>query len=138
MEFTLKVVCRITNLKPVFTDKTVYDLVYPIRSAPFTIAMPEYTWQPPECQQKLVYKLQTVGAVMPGIMTFDKGKREAHLSGSKEHYEERDKVFNFNLVVTTEDGLATNKDYSFAVMTLFKNSPPSFKGEIGELIAFVG
>ena len=75
---------------------------------------------------------------MPGIMTFDKDKREAQLYGSKEHYEERDKVFNFNLVVSTEDGLVTNKDYSFTVKTLFKNTPPSFKGQIGELTAFVG
>ena len=44
VEFTIEVVCRITNLKPVFTDKTIYNLVYPIRSAPVTIAMPEYTW----------------------------------------------------------------------------------------------
>ena len=40
----LPVVCRITNLEPVFTDKTIFNLVYPIRSAPVTIAMPEFTW----------------------------------------------------------------------------------------------
>ena len=67
-----------------------------------------------------------------------KKKKEAQLSGSKEHYAERDKVFKFNLVVTTEDGLVTNKDYLLTVTTLFKNSPPSFKGDLGELIAFVG
>ena len=108
--FKLVVICRITNLKPKITSQTKLEIIYPIRSAPLTFAMPEYVYEPLICKTPLVYELINTSdgktsLLYPGFFKFDLKQLSVTLAGDKEMYELRDKEFRFRLKVTTEDGL---------------------------------
>jgi hypothetical protein len=132
VSFVVNLTCEVSDLKPVYTDKTVFELIYVLRSAPLQFTMPTYTWQPANCKKNLEFKLenQSPGAAsstsFPNFFKFDLATKKVSLNGDSSSFTESDKEFIFRFSATTSDGATQNKDYSFTIKTLFKNTPPSF------------
>lgn len=58
VSFVVRLSCEISDLKPVYTNKVLFELIYVLRSAPMEFTMPAYTWLPANCKKNLEYRLE--------------------------------------------------------------------------------
>ena len=87
VSFQVSFGCTISDLNPVYSASTVFNIVYALRTVPVQITMPNYTWQPTSCKKTIEYKLvnQTPGAASettyPNFFKFDMASKKVTLNG---------------------------------------------------------
>jgi hypothetical protein len=87
VSFKVTLSCEISDFLPVYSSKTVFNMIYALRTVPVQFTMPSYTWQPSKCKKTIEYKLenQTSGAASlstyPSFFKFDLASKKVTLNG---------------------------------------------------------
>lgn len=123
--FSVTITCRVGKIVTGASD--VSDIVYVLRTAPFTFKIPNYSHEPTACATVLSYKLENASAggsadSLPKFVQYDAKKMTVTLNG--DNFDDSGKEFKLRMIVTTPDQSVKNTNFQVTISTFFKNDPP--------------